>query len=976
MNKFVQLGLHRLPLAIAVVAALQVTPVFAQDQTPAANSSSQATSSTTNAQQTEKVAEKQKVNELGAITVSGTLLKRPEYQTTSPVQIIDIQNNIAAGQFDTADFLMTTTAAAGSTQINGQFGGFLVEGGTGVQSVGLRGLGASRTLVLLDGQRPGAAGTRGQVGAFDLNVIPQVILSRVEVIEDGSSSLYGSDAVAGVINLITRKKLDRPEVTFAASVPEHGGGEQYTASFGTGWNFNKGSIVLAAQLDKLEALPVGDRDFLKCPEDRVWGKDGQRIDRVDQSILQGTALAGCNNLYANSIVKYSNSAIRYVPSKDGSTIGPFPGYHPRPNPAKSFANSPYAYYEDQLNFPFYGSSDAISERQRATVYGASNFTFGDVNWDTQLLVNRRESKGHRYRQFFPLVADGPFTGSLANVYQTIMPFTSDSKETVDYIYGTTKLSGLFSFTDSWSWEVDAGYSRSNGDYSSLAIDARKSGDLGNAANELDEPLVNYFDPGFLNGTKMAELINAVGLPMKGNTVYKQQTAKAIATGNVFTLPAGDVGLAVGAEFRHYSINDNPPEASKGGYVWGASSAQVTKGQDHVTEVFSELDVPLLKALPAIESLSVNLSGRVFKYQSIPGTDNVWKTGLNWQISPTWRARGTIGTSYRAPGLYELYLGNQTGFQPQLNIDPCILWGESSNDRIMANCAAAGIPADYAASGTSSATVYTSGGAGFLKPETSRAKSVGLVWTPTFANLNVALDYFDYNIEGEIASLGASDILFGCYGSTVYPNDFCKQLSRNSPTAPAQANMITEVRQVYININRERTRGYDLQLDYSNDFSFGKVTADLQVTYTMSDVQQLFDSAAASGLSTSELVGYIGRPKTVGVADISLKRGDWTYAWRGNYVSTTKELDLSNTFTYQGYKGATRDIKAGWQLRSDFSVAYNPNNWGIMLGVRNVFDTEPNLISASAGTVIGNTPLYASQYDWYGRTFFARVNYKF
>ncbi|MEO9077685.1 MAG: TonB-dependent receptor plug domain-containing protein, partial [Rhodanobacter sp.] len=190
MNKFIHRGLRRLPLAIAVVAALQVMPAFAQDQAQAADTSSQSSSS---AQQSEQTKE-QKVKQLQNVTVSGTLLKRPEYQTTSPVQIIDIQNNIAAGQFDTADFLMTTTAAAGSTQINGQFGGFIVEGGTGVQSVGLRGLGASRTLVLLDGRRPGPAGTRGQVGGFDLNVIPQVILSRIEVIKDGSSSLYGSDA--------------------------------------------------------------------------------------------------------------------------------------------------------------------------------------------------------------------------------------------------------------------------------------------------------------------------------------------------------------------------------------------------------------------------------------------------------------------------------------------------------------------------------------------------------------------------------------------------------------------------------------------------------------------------------------------------------------------------------------------------------------------------------------------------------------
>ncbi|MGB6145909.1 TonB-dependent receptor domain-containing protein [Rhodanobacter sp. UC4436_H3] len=970
MNKFVQRGLQRLPLAIAVVAALQVTPVFAQDQAPATDSASQSTSQ--QADTTKQQDQNKKAKELETVTVTGTLLKRPEYQTTSPVQVIDVQNNIASGQFDTADFLQTTTAAAGSTQINGQFGGYIVEGGTGIQTVNLRGLGANRTLVLLDGQRPGPAGTRGQTGAgFDLNVIPQVILSNIEVVKDGSSSLYGSDAVSGVVNLITKKRMDRPEMTFAASMPQHGGGEQYTLSFGTGWNFDKGSVVLAAQLDRLNAIELGDRDFLKCSQDRVWGTDGQRIDREDHSVIGGTSLGGCNNLYANSIINYFNPGIRYVPSVDGSTVGPFPGYHPRPNPSKSYGNSPQAYYEDQLNFPFVGDAYAINQRQRASVYAATNFSFGEVNWSTQWLANRRETKTHGYRQFFPIV----YNPTDDDYYEPIMPFPSNGKETVDYFYGTTKLEGLFASTDSWSWEVDAGYSRSSGDYSQLAIDARKSGDLGDAANELDTPLVDYFDPGILNGDKMSQLVNAVGMNIKGNTLYTQATAKALATGNLFTLPAGDVGAAFGLEYRHYSIDDQPSEASKNGWLWGSSSAQVTRGQDHVTEAFSEIDVPLLKGLPAVESLSANFSGRAFKYGSIPGTDNVWKTGLNWQVTPTFRLRGTLGTSYRAPGLYELYLGNQTGFLGQLGIDPCILWGDSSNDRLRANCAAAGIPANYPGGGAS-ATIYSGGGAGFLKPETSRAKSAGFVWQPTFANLNVALDYFDYNVQGEISQLDAGDIVLGCYGSTVYPNSFCNQLVRNPPNAAADPNRITEIYSVYVNINRERTRGYDLQMNYSNDFSFGKLTAEGQITYTMSDIYQLFDSAAASGLSSSEQVGYIGRPKTVARSVISLERGDWTYTWNGQYVSTTRNKDLSNIYTYLGYKGAARDIEASWQLIHNVSVGYERGHWGVLVGIRNVFDTEPDLISPSAGTTVGNAPLYASQYDWYGRTFFARLNYKF
>jgi iron complex outermembrane receptor protein len=797
-------------------------------------------------------------------------------------------------------------------------------------------------------------------------------LSRIEIVKDGSSSIYGSDALAGVVNLITRKNMDRPEVSFSISAPQHGGGQQYSASLGNGWTFSSGSIVAAVQLDKLRALQVGDRDFLNCNRDRVYGTDGKLIDTQDQSVLQGTSLAGCHNLYANSIIKYFNSRIRYVPSTDGSTVGPFPGYHPRPYPTKTYANSPQAYYQDQLNYPFYGSTYAVDQRTRASVYAASNFSFGDVNWSSQFLFNHRESKAHGYRQFFPVV----YSAAANDYFQPIMPFTSDSTETVDYLYVTTKLGGLFKSTDSWSWEVNAGASRSSGSYVGLGIDARRSGDLSQPKNKLPTPPINYFDPAILSGQNMGALIQAVGLPNVGKTIYSQQTVNALVTGNLFTLPAGDVAAAVGAEFRHYSINDQPSDASRNGWLWGSSSAQVTKGSDHVKELFSEIDVPLLKGLPAVESLSANISGRVFQYASVPGSDNVWKAGLNWQVTSTFRFRGTLGTSYRAPGLYELYLGNQTGFQSQIAIDPCILWGDSNNTRIRANCAAAGIPADYAASGSQSATVYSGGGKGFLTPETSRAKSAGFVWTPSFANINVAVDYFDYQVKGEITQLNSSSIVGGCYGSTVYPNNFCKQVVRNSPNAPAHANEITAIYNTYININRERTRGYDLQLNYDNDFSFGKLSADAQVTYTVEDTTQLFDSAAASGLSGSNQIGYIGRPKTVGIADLSLKRGDWTFAWQGQYVSTTRDKDLSETFTYQGYKNARRDVTAGWQLRHSVSASYEQNHWGLTFGIRNLFDKAPDLISGGTDTVTGNTPLYASQYDWYGRTFFARMNYKF
>ena len=904
MRDSIRSGLKRVPLTLAVIAALNAVPAFAQEQSGVDDQQDQ------NANEQAEASDE--VKELDKIIVTGTLLNRPEYESTSPIQVISVQKAKAAGQFDTADFLQSAAAVSGATQINNQFGGFVVEGGTGVQTVSLRGLGANRNLVLLDGQRPGPAGTRGQVGAFDLNVVPQSVLQRVEIVKDGSSSLYGSDAVSGVINLITRKNIDKPEMEFYMSLPEHGGGEQFSASLANGWNFDNGSVIVAGQWDRLNALTSGDRDFLSCPQDLAWGTDGQRIDREDHSIIGGTNLGGCNNLYANTIINYFNPNIRYIPSPDGSTVGPFPGYRPRPFPSVNYGNSDQAYYEDVLNYPFVGSSYVIDKRERVSLYGATDFGFDKVNWKTQWLYNRRTTEHHDFRQFFPVIYN-PDDG---DYYQPIMPFVDDTKVVVDYFYAATKLDGMFNPSSSWTWAVNGTYSRSSGDYKHLDIDTARTGDLTREGS--GDALVDYFDPGFLSGERMGELVDAIGVWTKGNTVYEQATVNAIATGNLFTVPAGDVAAAFGLEYRNYKIDDKPDQLSQDAMAWGYSSAQVTKGTDHVKEAFTEIDVPLLKGKPGFESLSVNLSGRAFQYDSVPGTDHVWKAGLNWQIVPSLRARGTVGTSFRAPGLYELYLGNQTGFLGQTQIDPCVLWGESDNQYLRANCAAVGIPADYNGAG-SSATIYSGGGAGVLEPETSKARTVGLVWTPTFANLNVALDYFDYDIRGEITQLDEFDIVSGCYASQVFPNAFCDQIDRNPSTDPANPNQITAIYNQYININQERTRGYDLQINYDNDFSFGKLALDAQITYTLEDTTQFFSSASESGTENSDRITYISNPRTVGLANANLKRGDWTFNWQGSYVSSTKNHDLDPSFTYQGYPGATQQLKAGWQFRHTMSV---------------------------------------------------------
>ena len=973
--------LKRGPLVAAVLACLYTTTAFAQD----------AAETAPEAQEQEQVATQAPADdavELDRITVTGSLLRRFEYESTSPIQVITADTNVALGLVNPGEFLQKSSVAAGSTQINNQFGGFVVEGGTGVQTLSLRGLGANRTLVLLDGQRPGPAGTRGQVGAFDLNVIPSSILQRVEIVKDGASSIYGSDAVAGVVNMITRKSVDRPEITFSTRTPFDGGGEVYTVSGATGWDFDNGSIVLAGEWYLQEALKVGDRDFFSCPQDLAYAHEGgPRIDREDRSVIGDTALGGCNNLYANTVID-AGYGYRYIPSPDGSTVGLIPGYRPRNNP--NYANSDQAYYEDVLNFDFYGNQHIVDRQERKSVYAATDFGFDAFNWQTQWLYNNRTTENFGYRQFFPLVGGAttpPIYGTDAYTYanspdyvspvpsglaQPIMPFVSATNVDVDYFYGRTRFDGLFQSTDTWAWEVNASYTRSEGTYSNLGIVASRSGDV-----QFDDtaPVLDYYSPGFLSGERMNELVAQVGEWHTGSTVYDQSVVNGIVTGELFDLPAGAVAGAFGVEYRNYSIDDQPSDLSRNGDLWGSTSAQVTKGDDNVREAFAEIELPLISGKPGFESLSLNGSARVFEYDSLDGSDNVWKLGANWQINSAVRLRATKGTSFRAPGLYELFLGNQTGFASQLSIDPCIQWGESNNENIRTNCAAEGIPADFNGA-ASSALVVSGGGAGVLNPESSTAFTAGIVLTPSFTNLSVAFAYFDYEVFDQIGQLSSASILGGCYGAPVFPNNFCELFDRNPGSHPTDAFKIETVRNQYININRQQVRGYDLIMNYDNDFSFGELALETQLTYTMEDVSQLFDTAEESGFSSSNFAGYIGRPKLVGNLDAQLKRGDWSYNWRTEYIGATKNRDLTPNYTYQGRPDSWRDIWAEQAFYHTASVRYEQPNWSVLVGIRNLLDKDPPRISSGVDTRYGNVPAFATQYDWYGRSGFVQVQYKF
>lgn len=931
------------------------------------------------------------------VVITGSRIPRDAFTSTAPIQVITAEASTLEGLVDTAEILQGSSIAQGSTQFNNTFGNFVIEGGPGIASVSLRGLGAQRSLVLLNGQRPGPAGVRGQVGAFDLNVIPDSIISRVEILKDGASSIYGSDAVAGVVNIITRSSVDAPELNVQYNATEQGGGNTLSINGAIGFDLFGGQLMLAAEYEDRDPLKWGDRKNLACAQDLAYdATTGQRIDRIDHSILRNTSLGNCSagNVYHNTVVD-AVSGLRYIPSPDGVVAGPIPGYRPRAN--RTFLNSPtgYAYYEDVLNSPKFLEGYAISGVERISLYGRADFTlFDGVDWMTEAVATRRELDHKAWRQFFPQIASangydvpGPYTASgfasvnipglgPTQITQPVTIWPADQQNTVDYYYVRSQLSGDF-VLPGWTWTLNASHSLSDAEYSGNEILKETAGDW-NFVSPSDGlyhgPAYNPFDPAFLSGNWSQATYDILTANPVGTTTYEQTTVQGVLAGDLFELPAGPLGIAVGAEWRTFEIDDTPDPREQRDEFWSSSSAQITRGKDTVAEAFVEANVPLLRGLPFIEELTFDGSARVFDYDSY-GSDTVWKAGLNWQVIPSVRIRGTQGTSYRAPALYELFIGNLTAFQIQTAIDPCIDWGNSSNANIRANCAAEGIPANYTGLGGSSALVVTGGGAGVLDAETSEARTLGFIWTPDFLDLSIAIDYFDIEINDQVAQLGPLAILRGCYGAPVYPNAFCDLFERNGNTT-VDAYHISTINDSYINVNSQTTRGIDITLRYEHEFDFGDLSIDLSATHTMEDVVNLFDPNVASGFETNDFGGTIGDPEWVADAAIQLRQGDMTYSWFVDYIGPTdNEVFFDDIQPYFGRNSRIINSIDPW-LSHDVSVRWRDDQMTVTGGISNVFDAQPPVISNGGGQRLQNYALAATQYDLRGRTFFVRLGYEF
>ena len=973
------------------------------------------------------------------IVVTGSRIRRNAFTSTQPIQIITSEEATLEGLVDTAEILQGSNVAATSGQINNYFTGFITTGGPGVNTVSLRGLGAQRTLVLLNGRRAGPAGARGQVGPTDLNVIPSSMIERVEILTDGASSIYGSDAVAGVINIITRENLDGGFVNLTANQPFDAGGEELNFSIGQGWRFDRGYVSLSADYYERQPLYFGDREAFECPTDFYLRADGSRADAIDPD----TGRPVCASLGAELVSLYfeggAEGASDYAPDPNavagGGPLGCdmdgwrhirvfMTGHAYQCWLPSNLASAPWqapnnAAYQDLLreyrgrsgiglHSDRYNSRTAISPVERTSVVLTAGY---DLTPTTEvfgeLLLNRRESEQQSWRQWWGVVTAlhprNPFPASMydplvddsfaiTHIEPTLL-LNSTHRQQVDYMRGVLGARGSINIGNGWDWDLVGQFSRSEAEYGGTFIyndrilAATQFTTLAHVAAGCNASLlttalacpaggVDLFSPAVVGNGELSAVDRDFLLGYEvGNTVYEHAYVEGSVSGELFELPAGPLAVAVGFQLRHEEIDDQPGEQERTGNYWGSSAAVQTVGEDTIREVFAEFEVPLLRDQPLVNELTLNLSGRMSDYDTY-GDNSTHKIGLNWSISPAWRVRASQGTSFRAPALYELFLGNQTNFGFAQTSDPCRNWGLSTNQTLRDNCAAGRpgegpLPDAFPVLPTSSALVTVGGGLDVLEAETADTFSVGVIWTPSFIDFSLAVDYFKIEVNDEVAQFGAAAIVNACYLSESFPNDpLCTLFERAPGDHPTRPYEILTINDSYVNIARQENEGLDVTARYQHDLGWGELTINGRASYILNWERQI----RGDSLPT-ELHDRIGNPEWVANMNARLDYNDWTFFWAANFVaeSDNQKFFASPSGTYFGETVyPVREV--GFYSTHDVSVRRVFDDWSLQVGIQNLFDESPNYISSGAATRMGNLPL-SSQYDYIGRRAFVSVGYQ-
>ena len=920
---------------------------------------------------------------LQAVEVTGSRIKKSEKEGHSPVQVITAKDLEASGVATIGDFLqrLSISSSALNTKFNsaGNFG-FPSDGngvGSGSSTISLRNLGAKRTLVLVDGMRwVNESSGSGVSSAVDLNTIPASVIERIEILTDGASSLYGSDAIGGVVNIITKKSQDGGLVHAYWGRYEKGGGETY-----------QGNVSLGGSSGKLDYFLDLDHFQQQQISASAWDQSSAAVPYLGPA---GGSSATPNGrlvfTQANATTLCPTDPDSGKPTCDitlNNNVTPVPGKPTVPDDYHQFSDA------DRFNYAPYNL--LLTPSRRTALFGQARYKVADnIRFYMKGLYQAR----HSVNQAAPepiFIGPGAGTGGLADTVgvdasNPYNPFgTLDAgpggnlnfigrrpleggprvfAQDVDTRYLGTGFEGEFHLFDRlFAWDINYASGANNatqtvnGTYNVRHI-ANALGPVA-ACTAPCVPLDIFGGPGSITPA----MLNYILYTESDRSTENLDDFTVNLSGSTFRLPAGTLDFATGFEHRRIQGTYTPDSVVTAGESNGVPSTP-TSGAYSVDEAYLELAVPILAKLPMAEKLELSLATRYSSYSTFGDTMKN-KLGFRWEPFRDLTIRGTFAQGFRAPGVGELF-GNLARNDLQL-VDPC---SGATDPTTISNCGKLGVPAGFHQANTQ-ISVET-GGNRNLRPETSKSYTAGVVYSPSWAEhqawsnrLDFELTFYRHKIDSGIRASDAQTQLNRCVATGDPTSSFCTGITRSS------TGDINQFLNVLLNFGRTDTQGYDFGVNWQSPrYSVGRFGASWQSTY----VEYLHLIAKDTGLADPDSVGIEVRdsstPRWRSTLRLNYGFNDLTATWALRYISALSEgcglADGSTVCTapHRMHSVLYDDVQLGYTL----PMPYKPT---ISLGVNNLFDANPPVCYSCSLNGYD-----ASTYDLPGRFLYAQAVVKF
>jgi iron complex outermembrane recepter protein len=982
------------------------------------------------------------------ITVTGSKLRRDAFSSISPVQLIDAQQSVRIGLVDTTQMIAESPVVFG-TQLDGSVNSgtttAAVEGvpasGPGAATVALRGLGPERTLMLINGRRLSPSGVRGAPIAPDLNLIPSAMIDRIEVLTDGASSIYGADAVAGVVNIILRENFEGIEARGFGTVPSESGGEETLFSLIGGASNDRSNFTVAAEYFNRDHIFVRDRsNFNDCLRDiEVDPATGQEYSHCADGRPDNAVFIGSRGFVYDTpgttdigVPGFSTNAAA------GALIG-------QPNALLGPASvTPYNLQQEELDTQLQGDI----ERVNLYATGSYNLTPEHSVYLETSYSQRQNTDIFTSEQVFPVIpaqipqvdADGNVVGLVDN---PLSPFDDENALPVYSLEGLSQRRATdidnFRVVVGVEGDIGFGFFRDNGwiydafvsleESSGTSVQAgmfephiRESIDTlrMNADGELECGLPT--DPGFgfltprecvvidwfadslwtTRGGNKRFATQAEQDYLFGNVInttnIEQQHVSALITGDLFEMPAGTVGLVLGAEYRENAI-DSANDIVRAQGLSASEAPDVegdTVGESSIFDFYMETEIPLH------ERAALNLSGR---YTDEENFGDEFTYSVKADVSPTdfLRLRATYGTTFRAPNLREQFLAGQAGVIPGGN-DPCVVPAVAqANDvylpdqdprsqTVLDNCVQDGVDPTALGLQANVAIPTETGGSEDIGAETSESWTAGVVFSQPFTDafdLDLSVTYFNIDIEDTVEELDAITILNRCYNDDPnLQNALCSRVQRRGVNP--ENNTVALVDSSFVNLGLVTSQGFDINARYTDDFSIGNAFVDMVLTLTGTKYTALEEQIDAES-PVDDRVGEAGFPEWAWVFRGDFGFGNWNLAWRSRFIddfalkpedvleSTNGTISACNVLGGPVNTGANgpcvRKHFGDSVWYHDLSMTYERDEWSATLGVRNLFDEEPPLIDQGMGPARMNI-VVQSTYDLFGQRAFLNLTRRF